>query len=700
MTSIKKSLGAVGCPVMGRLKEFVGAIGEPYGLSLPLPDLQAVPFQDRLSLLKKFCGGFLEKPVCHLWHRPTMHLSRKSRMSIAMSLFLFRKVLPSEEHDVVEYAKKMSEESPDPSPHFLHFIREELPKLFRYGWDRGAYENSSLNSVLPISSCRGSARASGGCRMLGLSKGSDSWNDRESFVEHVLTATSCRKLKPSQLLQVETGGKYRIVSKSDLGMNSLRPLHSAIYNHLSRFSWLLRGDAKASRFSDFVRKPGEVFVSGDYESATDNLNGHVQREILRMILEQTDHVPQGIKDRALESMTSELDFDGVTYQQRRGQLMGNLLSFPLLCIVNYLAFRWVAGPSCPVKINGDDIVFRSSPGIADRWMESVSLAGLTLSRGKTMVDKSYFTLNSRMFISGFSKVHSVPCVRATAFFGLKEGPESLKGRSQSFCEGFSGHRRSLLRSRWLKVNRGAIEYSRRSVTRGLGINFSYGDLIRAGLWDREAWYLSFESEKALPPRLSVLCQNGIPEGWAFRSVEKLNKKVRSWGKKVAPLLVERAWSEASLNDREQDWSSLVVQDTPSWDFFRQQRRRDLKRRSRLLGISARNTVRFLKPRLTTELQRRMGLWSLQRHSVLAPVSEDSDMLFSSEDNLFHIYGQCQHPRHPPPVEEGDVFEKTELRLGIVELKLGDEYHLGRMSNGQTVKVIAGGKGVQFGPPIF
>nr|UYL94541.1 MAG: RNA-dependent RNA polymerase [Botourmiaviridae sp.] len=700
MTSKLKSLGAVGCPVMGRLKEFVGAIERPYGLSLPLPDLQAVPSQDRLSFLKKFCGGFLEKPVCHLWHRPTMHLARKSRMSIAMSLFLFRKVLPSEEHDVVEYAKKMSEESPDPSPHFLRFVREELPKLFRYGWDRGAYENSSLNSILPVSSCRGSARASGGCRMLGLSKGSDSWNDRASFVEHVLTTTSCRKLKPSQLLQVETGGKYRIVSKSDLGMNSLRPLHSAIYNHLSRFSWLLRGDAKVSRFSDFVRKPGEVFVSGDYESATDNLNGHVQREILRMILEQTDHVPQGIKDRALESMTSELEFDGVVYKQRRGQLMGNLLSFPLLCIVNYLAFRWVAGPSCPVKINGDDIVFRSSPEIADRWMESVSHAGLTLSRGKTMVDKSYFTLNSRMFISGFSKVHLVPCVRSTAFFGLREGPESLKGRSRSFCEGFYGHRRSLLRSSWLKVNRGAIEFSRRSVTRGLGINFSYGDLIRAGLWDREAWSLSFESEKALPPRLSVLCQNGIPEGWAFRRVEKLTKKVLSWGRAVAPLLVERAWSAASLNDKEQDWSAIAIEGCPSWDFFRQQRRRDLKKRSRLLGVSPRNTVRFLKPRLTPDFERRMALHALQRHTVLAPLDECSNMRFLSEDNMFYINANLQHPRHSPPVEESDVFEKTELRLEVSGLELGDEYHLACMSNGQSVKVHAGGKGALFGPPIF
>jgi hypothetical protein len=185
--------------------------------------------------------------------------------------------------------------------------------------------------------------------MLGLSEGSDSWNDRESFVEHVLTSTSCRKLKPSQLLQVETGGKYRIVSKSDLGMNSLRPLHSSIYNHLSRFSWLLRGDAKAGRFSDFVRKPGEVFVSGDYESATDNLNGPVQREILRMILDQTHHVPSGIKERAMASMQSDIEFDGKVYHQKRGQLMGNLLSFPLLCIVNYLLSGGSQGRVAPLR---------------------------------------------------------------------------------------------------------------------------------------------------------------------------------------------------------------------------------------------------------------------------------------------------------------------------------------------------------------
>jgi hypothetical protein len=37
-----------------------------------------------------------------------------------------------------------------------------------------------------------------------------------------------------------------------------------MYDHLSRFPWLLRGDAKTRKFREFVHVPGEVFVSGDY----------------------------------------------------------------------------------------------------------------------------------------------------------------------------------------------------------------------------------------------------------------------------------------------------------------------------------------------------------------------------------------------------------------------------------------------------
>lgn len=460
--------------------------------------------------------------------------------------------------------------------------------------------------------------------MVGLTVGSDSWNDRKSYCEFVLSATSARKMLPSKLLSVETGGKHRIVSKSDLAMNVLRPLHSSIYNHIARYDWLLRGDAKAARFRDFKRKEGEVFVSGDYESATDNLNLHVQRQILDVILDHATCVPEGVKSRARESQTMGLDLNGEIFRQSSGQLMGNLLSFPLLCIVNYLSFRFSCGTQYPVRVNGDDIVFRAPRRIADRWMDNVSLSGLTLSRGKTSVSPSFFSLNSRLFKAGFKKVSLVPCIRSTSYFGVDGGASSLRGRSTAFCEGFSGPRRSVLRVEWLKWNRGMIDSTRRSITRGLGIGFRYDELVNSGLWAREAFYLSFEKETPLPAREVYEEKLLPPEGWRYCTVSKLTREIRRKQKEVGPLIVEQAWNTVLTpkGDSETTFLSALRQGgADCWSFF-QQRCRDLKKRSGLLRISRRNTIRFLRPVLTEDLRRKMGEYRLWKHTVLLPVVDN------------------------------------------------------------------------------
>jgi hypothetical protein len=53
--------------------------------------------------------------------------------------------------------------------------------------------------------------------------------------------------------------------------------------------------------------------------------------------------------------------------ESEGHLMGNLLCFVLLCLENYCAFRWVFGPEVPVRINGDDIVFRAKEEDYKKW---------------------------------------------------------------------------------------------------------------------------------------------------------------------------------------------------------------------------------------------------------------------------------------------------------------------------------------------
>jgi len=551
--------------------------------------------------LKKFCGGLIEGDGSHPWRRSIGGLSRRQRMSIAMSLFLFRKCIPSPEPNCDQYVERMSQESPLPDGGFLEFVQREVPKMFRPGWDKEYYPNAALNSVLPVKSCVQRSMGSGGARLEILSRPLK-WNTREDFLLRALSEETRTTFLPSRVTAVETGGKWRIVSVGDVEMNILRPLHTAIYNRISRFDWLLRGEAEASRFKDFQSREGCVFVSGDYESATDNLNLWVQKLILNKILRSARSVPEHVKEAARDSQQLEIHFGGDPVRIKSGQLMGNLLSFPLLCIVNYLAFRYYAGvgPEIPVRINGDDIVFRASAEVACRWKEGVVGSGLTLSAGKTLTTSQYFTLNSRLFRARKSgDPVLVPCVRSTAFgFGnLDDGVAGLAGRWRRVRKDYPCSKRvlAILETWFLRANVRYIVASRRSLTRGLDMKFSYNAISRTNLWKREVWYLSQETEFPMPVRPALLDQLRVPDGWELRRVENVTREMRVKSREAGPAFIECAWSPATLTTRErcarfEEAKKLAPRYCPS-------RSVGPTKRARLLKLAKCNAKRYLKPGL-------------------------------------------------------------------------------------------------------
>jgi len=477
-----------------------------------------------------------------------------------MSLFLFRKVLPAPEPDIGVFLEKVSAPSPEPDPLFMEYIRNEVPRIFPPGWDKG-YQDQALSASISTSSCAELTRSRGGARMLSTDMG---WEQaRMDFVESVLT--SSRSLlgdTPSRVVNVQSGGKWRTLTVTPLGMSRLRPLHKTIYNHLSRFKWLLRGDAKPSSFKDFCMKDGELFCSGDYESATDNLNSQVQKEILRLILQGTKHVPNGVIVDAMKSfslnLTARVGEDQLTVQQQSGQMMGNLLSFPLLCLVNYLTFRFlVMDDSVPVRINGDDIVFRGSKRIVDRWMEGVQVSGLTLSRGKTLVDRRYFSLNSSLFKAKRDGAALIPFIRSKALFGVGDDgcpAGSLPGRFSSFCPGFFGSRRTRLRGIFFRENSGWIRQSGRSIVKGLGIPAKKCDIAEGGLWDRELQVLALGREVA--PYIEYSMWANAPDGFRVIRVSKERKKELGRSPELKAALVDAAWKPA-IQRKTKEWRESV-----------------------------------------------------------------------------------------------------------------------------------------------
>jgi hypothetical protein len=205
---------------------------------------------------------------------------------------------------------------------------------------------------------------------------------------------------------------------------------------------LIGGDRVAKVVGDFPFGDGRAFVSGDYSAATDRLSMEASQIVLDRLLRPVA-LPSELRRRIEVSLlNSELDYSQTLQmfqdkvpesllesiplppqtEQRNGQLMGNILSFPILCMVNLATFvtmvsRSVSHPSywvvasalergyftreefdaLPVLINGDDILFKATVFEYELWNEVVELFGLKPSMGKNYFSEQFFTINSELY---------------------------------------------------------------------------------------------------------------------------------------------------------------------------------------------------------------------------------------------------------------------------------------------------------------
>jgi hypothetical protein len=149
-------------------------------------------------------------------------------------------------------------------------------------------------------------------------------------------------------------------------------------------------------------KGDEVYLSGDYKAATDNLKGWVSDTIADEI---ANRLKLGESERMLfkRSLTGHL-IDGKP--QLRGQLMGSITSFPVLCIANAALCRWAIETTelrvyklqdAKLMVNGDDVALRSKKGVYEKWRDITAFAGLEESLGKTYVSREFIDINSTSF---------------------------------------------------------------------------------------------------------------------------------------------------------------------------------------------------------------------------------------------------------------------------------------------------------------
>jgi hypothetical protein len=214
--------------------------------------------------------------------------------------------------------------------------------------------------------------------------------------------------------------KCRIITKgSGIPYWAAQPFQRAMWNRLQDFApFALTGrPLDASDLSGILLKEEKLgllfdaWVSGDYSAATDGLSQQINQLCLQEAIDGAGLTrDEATVARAVlgnHEISYPLEFHSVlpapSIMQRNGQLMGSVLSFPILCAINVCAY-WMALEEytgrrfelndLPCLVNGDDICFRANKEFYPIWQKWTARAGFTLSPGKNYLAQDFVTINS------------------------------------------------------------------------------------------------------------------------------------------------------------------------------------------------------------------------------------------------------------------------------------------------------------------
>lgn len=219
--------------------------------------------------------------------------------------------------------------------------------------------------------------------------------------------------------------KVRVISKGPVHTYTvLKPLQKWMWktlrNHESGTFRLIGEEISpeylSEQLGELVAETDEYkdhFVSGDYKAATDNLAPWASECI-------TKAIGKYIQDRRIRKLFTEAltghDIQDpknpkVFKKQTWGQLMGSIVSFPVLCIVNaaicrkarekdlqrFQPTRILYLNNAKIAINGDDCVFRCSIWGKKFWEKFALAYGMAPSQGKCFFSRRFLNMNSAQF---------------------------------------------------------------------------------------------------------------------------------------------------------------------------------------------------------------------------------------------------------------------------------------------------------------
>lgn len=211
--------------------------------------------------------------------------------------------------------------------------------------------------------------------------------------------------------------KVRMITKGEANNYILKPVQRAMHKALKSFpcfrltsgQCILDNFKKRSR-GRYQKGNHMLYVSGDYSAATDNLHMDVMQTVIDEVIKVLPPFLHEYVRR--ESGAHLIEYPDWTelepILQTNGQLMGSLLSFPVLCIANAATYGAAIGcdqlVDLPALINGDDIAFRDTMKIINIWKRKARQMGLEPSVGKNFLSDSWFTVNSQFIEVDDSRV--------------------------------------------------------------------------------------------------------------------------------------------------------------------------------------------------------------------------------------------------------------------------------------------------------
>jgi hypothetical protein len=206
--------------------------------------------------------------------------------------------------------------------------------------------------------------------------------------------------------------KVRTITKGPpYTYTALRPLWKKLHSVMrEQKTFLLIGtpNTELELLKILGNKLGEdqVYLSGDYKGATNNLYSWVSEVIADQIC-KTWNLSEVESQLFHAALTHHVfDHNGERLEQEMGQLMGSIMSFPVLCLANAAMSRWAMEVAdkrvwkltdAPLGVNGDDVCLRADRSVYQYWREITRFGGLEESVGKTFVDREFVTINSMMY---------------------------------------------------------------------------------------------------------------------------------------------------------------------------------------------------------------------------------------------------------------------------------------------------------------